>query len=269
MLKNILNTSIFIGLVLALSSCQKVIDIELGTSPSQIVIEGNLTNQLGQQIIKISQSVPYTDNNVYPAVTGANVMVRDDIGHSWTFTESQPGIYTFGPLKGEAGRTYTLIAKINDAKYTASSTMPEAVKLDSLNTKVYSFFGEESHSIEVSYQDPEDKANQYRYIMKINGHLVKQILVDNDRFTNGKGGPRPLFHHTENDKDKIKIGDEVEIEMQCIDKNIFTYWYTFAAQAQNGPGGGVTPGNPPSNIDNNALGYFSAHTSEIRTIIVN
>ncbi len=269
MLKQILYIPIIIGLMLALSSCERVIKVELASSPNQIVIEGNLTDRLEQQIIKISQSIPYTESSNYPAVTAANVKVTDDKGRSWTFKETQPGVYTFGPLKGEAGRTYTLIAKIKDTVYTASSTMPTRVKLDRIKSKEYSYFGGESRSVEVSYQDPENVANQYRYIMKINGHLVKQIFVDNDRFTNGNSGPRPLFHNPENEKDKIKIGDKVEIEMQCIDKNIFTYWYTLATHAQNGPGGGVTPSNPPSNIDNNALGYFSAHTSETSTIIVN
>lgn len=268
MLKQILNITIFISSVLGLFSCQKVIDIEVATSPSQIVIEGNLTNQSGQQTIKVSQTVQYADSNSYPAVKAANVTVKDDRGHSWTFDETQPGVYTFGPLKGEPGRTYTLIVKINDTVYTASSTMPEPVKLDRVNSTSYSFFGNETHSIEVSYQDPEDAANQYRFIMKINGRLVKQVFVDNDRFTNGKSGPRPLFYNSENDEGKIKIGDRVEIEMQCIDKNIFTYWYTFARQTQDGPGGGITPSNPPTNIDNNALGYFSAHSSESKTIVV-
>jgi hypothetical protein len=36
----------------------------------------------------------------------------------------------------------------------------------------------------------------------------------------------------------------------------------------NGPGGGVTPSNPPTNITPVTLGYFSAHTTQSKTIVV-
>jgi len=39
-------------------------------------------------------------------------------------------------------------------------------------------------------------------------------------------------------------------------------------QQSNGPGGGVSPSNPPTNISPATLGYFSAHTSSIKTMIV-
>jgi hypothetical protein len=34
------------------------------------------------------------------------------------------------------------------------------------------------------------------------------------------------------------------------------------------PGGGITPNNPPSNISNGALGIFSAHTTETRSVTI-
>jgi len=270
MLKHIIYISLFITGAFSLSSCKKVININLNTSPNQIVIEGNITDQPGQQTIKISRSVPYTDSNAYPPVTGSVVTVTDDAGHSWTFSETEPGDYTFGPLKGEPGRVYTLKAVINNTTYTALSAMPEPVKLDSLSIKVFEFGGSEIKQVEVHYKDPVNNANQYRYVMKINGIQAKSIFAENDRFTNGNNVTSVLFNNSDNDdNEKLKTGDNVEIEMQCIDKNIFTYWYTLEQQIQNGPGGGVAPGNPPSNINNNALGYFSAHTTETKTITVN
>ena len=50
-------TILVIGL-LHLSSCEKVIDIELETSPNQIVIEGNITDRLESQTIKLSSQFP-------------------------------------------------------------------------------------------------------------------------------------------------------------------------------------------------------------------
>ena len=253
---------------LSLSSCEKVIDIDLNSPETQLVIEGNITDQLTRQTIRISQSVPYTDSNVYPPVSGATVTVTSDQGQSWNFVETQPGRYTSSRFKGEAFLTYTLRVNVNNATYTASSTMPQAVKLDGLGLKVFTFGDEQNKQVEAYYQDPDGLVNQYRFVMQVNGLPVKRIFVENDRFTDGKEATSTLFYNPDNDNEKLKQGDEIEVEMQSIDKPVYTYWYSISQQTQNGPAAGVTPANPPSNIDNNALGYFSAHTTESRILII-
>lgn len=267
MLKQIQNLIFLAVIAIGFCACEKVIDVELSTSAHQIVIEANINTRRGQTI-KISQSVPYTESNSYPPVTGANVSVTDDLGRSWTFTESAPGTYTFGSLRGEMGRTYALKVNVNNTLYTATSTMPTQVPVDSLSMSTLTFGDEQRKQIQVHFRDPYNAVNQYRFVMKINGVQTKRIYTQNDRFTNGNPTIAVLFFIGESDSDNLKTGDKGEVEMQCIDKNMFTYWNTLSEQSQNGPGGGVTPGNPPSNISNNALGYFSAHTSELKNITV-
>lgn len=269
MLKQVKYLSLLIAISFVMSSCEKVIDVKLNTSANQLVIEGNITNQLGQQTIKINQSVPYTESNTYPPVKGAVVNVTDDNGSSWVFAESSPGSYTFGPLKGEPGRTYTLKVNISNSLYTASSTMPDSVVIESLDVKVFAFGSEKQKQTQVHYKDPAGVANQYRFVLNVNGNLSKRVYAENDRFTDGNDVPSVLFYAGKNDDDnELKTGDHVGVEMQCIDKNVFTYWNTLSQQTQNGPGGGVTPGNPPSNISGNVLGYFSAHTVSKKQMVV-
>nr|WP_068888435.1 DUF4249 domain-containing protein [Pedobacter panaciterrae] len=269
MLRKIKYLILLIAVSISICSCEKVIDVEINTSANQLVIEGNITNQLEQQTIKISQSVPYTESNTYPPVKGATVNVTDDQGSSWIFTESTPGTYTFGPFRGEPGRTYTLKVNISNALYTASSTMPDSVTLDSLDVKVFTFGSEKQKQTQAHYKDPAGVANQYRFVLKVNGIQSKRVYAENDRFTDGNDVPTVLFFAGKNDDDnELKTGDNVDVEMQCIDKKIFTYWNTLSQQSQNGPGGGVTPGNPPSNISNNVLGYFSAHTVSKKQMLV-
>lgn len=269
MLRKIKYLSLLLAVSFSICSCEKVIDVELNTSPNQLVIEGNITNKLGMQTIKISQSVAYTEPNDYPAVQGAVVNVTDDQGSSWIFTESTPGSYTFGAFKGEPGRTYSLKVNINNVLYTASSTMPDSVGIDSLDVKVFNFGSEKQKQAQVHYKDPAGVANQYRFVLKVNGFQSRSVYSENDRFTDGNNVPSVMFFNGKNDDDdELKTGDNVEVEMQCIDKNVFTYWNTLSQQSQNGPGGGVTPGNPPSNISNDALGYFSAHTVSKKEMVV-
>lgn len=268
MLKQIKYLSLLIAMSFSISSCEKVIDVKLNTSANQLVIEGNITNQLEQQTIRISQSVPYTETNTYPVVKGAIVNVTDDKGNSWIFTESAPGSYTFGPLKGEPGRTYTLKVNVSNTLYTASSIMPDSVVIDSLDVKVFAFGSEKQKQTQVHYKDPAGVANQYRFVLKVNDNLSKRVYAENDRFTDGNDVPTVLFYAGKNDGDnELKTGDNVDVEMQCIDKNLFTYWNTLSQQTQGSPGG-ITPGNPPSNINNNALGYFSAHTVSKKQMVV-
>ena len=79
--------------------------------------------------------------------------------------------------------------------------------------------------------------------------------------TNFQDGRYVSLDLLENDID-IYPADTVKVEMQCIDKPVYTYWFTLMQQSTEGPGGGVTPANPPSNITPLTLGYFSAHTSQ-------
>jgi hypothetical protein len=269
MLKRFIYPAFFLLTMLLVTSCEDVIDVDLKTSPNQIVIEGNITDENIAQTVKISQSVPYTDNNTYPPVAGAKVVVTDNAGHTFPFTETQPGIYTSKTLKGQYGHTYNLSVVANSTTYTAASTMPNPVLIDSLSIKVITFGGDDRKIVQVHYKDPVDVVNQYRFVMDVNGIITKRIYANNDRLTNGNSVTELLFYQTDEDNKELVKGDKVQVQIQCIDKDIFTYWNTLMQQTQNGPGGGVTPGNPPSNISNNALGYFSAHTLSKKTLVVN
>ncbi|ALR32095.1 hypothetical protein ATE47_16915 [Chryseobacterium sp. IHB B 17019] len=59
--------------------------------------------------------------------------------------------------------------------------------------------------------------------------------------------------------------------MQSMDLSVFNYFKALPGFTLNGKynGGGILPANPISNINNGTLGYFSAHTSEKKTIIIN
>ena len=255
----------FISLTIVAASCTKVIDLKLGNDSGKLVIEGNITQATGPQYIKLSQNVPFTNTNTYPAVTGATVSVTDNEGNTYPFIESPAGTYSIGALAGVIGNTYTMTVATNGTTYTAKSTMPGFVNLDSVTSRPAIFnSGNNLRQITVHFQDPAGIANQYRFVMYVNSVQVKSIFAFNDQFSDGRYSNIDLI---ENDID-IHPGDTVKVEMQCIDKPIYTYWFTLMQQDPDGPGGGVTPSNPPTNITPASLGYFSAHTTQTQTIIV-
>jgi len=254
------------SLGLIISSCTKVIDLKLGNNSGQLVIEANINNARTTQTVKLSRNVPFDSTNTYPPVTGANVTITDDKGDNYQLAESPAGIYTIDRVEGISGNSYTLTVLTGGKTYTAISVMPKAVRMDSLTSanSIFNNNNNDKQDISVHFQDPPGVANQYRFVMYVNNVQVKTIFAYNDEFNDGKYVDIDL---QENDID-IYPFDEVTVEMQCIDKPIYTYWLTLAQQEDSGPGGTVTPSNPPTNITPTTLGYFSAHTTQSITFEV-
>lgn len=250
------------------ASCKKIIEVDTNNAATQIVIEGKITDKLADQHILITKTVGYSDQNIFPKVSGAIVVVTDDKGGSFTFNETTAGVYT-NRMRGVSGTTYSLNVKSEGKTYTASSKMPNNVKLDSIGVTTNSFFGNERKIAAAYLVDPVSETNYYHFNLYVNDLFSKRIYVSNDRLTNGNKLRTQLYYEENDDDDKgLKKGDKISIEMECIDSNIFDYWYALSQQSGRGPNQGTTPANPTSNISNNALGYFSAHTFQKLNVTV-
>lgn len=263
MYKYLFRLAVLLLVVLSHTGCKKIIDIQLRDAKPVIVIEGNVTDNTDRQVVMISKSVPFTEPNYFPAVSGAEVSITDNTGIRKILLEQMPGVYVTTDLKGEPTKTYQLQVKVNGETYTASSTMPKIVPVDSIGIVATTFFDKKYNSVEVYYQDPEALTNFYRFKLWINGVLSNTIFIYNDNFTNGKPVKRELRDF---DNDMV-IGDEIKIEMHGIDEPIYKYW---SGISQNGNRGqaSTTPANPVSNLNNHALGYFSAHAVQQKTFLI-
>lgn len=252
-------------LMTTVTACRKVINLDLGNVSGELVIEGNVINGPGPQIVKLSRNVAFTKTNVYPAVTGANVAIIDGLGNSYPLSEGPAGTYSLNQPIGLPGETYSLAVTTGGKNYSAKSTMPAVVPLDSITDKPDYFNANKGQKIiTVHFHDPAGTPNQYRFVMYVNDVQVKSIFTFDDEFIDGKYVDLDL---EQNDL-KIYSKDTVKVEMQCIDKPVYTYWYTLSQQQIANPGGQVAPANPPTNITPTTLGYFSAHTSQTITLVV-
>jgi hypothetical protein len=263
-MKKLLYLFLISSVILTGLSCQRVIDVDIANATQQIVIEANLTDQKGPQTIKISNSVPYNNTNVYPTVSGAMVTLTNSLGAVYKFNEVQPGTYTINNTKGLYTETYSCTVKVNNQTYQAVSVMPLFVPLDSVGLIGQTFGAKTVKTVTVSYHDPSGITNQYRYLMYVNGVQVKRIFTDDDRLTDGRVVTSALYQQDI----ELKTGDKVDVEMQCIDPYIYNYWFSLSSQNGNSPADSSTPSNPTSNFNNGALGYFSAHTMQRKSLIV-
>jgi hypothetical protein len=257
---------IFAILLFAASACTRDINVNVKNAIGQLVIEGNLTNIIGPQYVKLSRNVAITSTNTYPPVSGATVTISDQSGDTYPFTEGPAGTYTANNLVGVAGTTYTLTVNVGGQTYTAQSTMPSEVPLDSINAQKAAFkAGSNQENINVFFQDPPGVANQYRFVLYDNGTQIDDVFAFNDEFTDGKDVDILLQETTT----AMNPGDTVSVEMQCIDPKVYQYWYTLELESGDNMGQQTAaPANPPTNITPKTLGYFSAHTTQTKSLIV-
>jgi hypothetical protein len=240
-----------------------VIEIDLKDSEPLLVVEGVFNNRTDTQSVRITSSVGIGDSNSSPGISGATVTVKDQDGISYAFRERAPGIYSSRRMRGIPGRTYSLSITHNGKTYTARSTMPSQVTIDSIGFQSTTIFSNSRTSLQLIFRDPPQIKNYYRFVLSINEVKTSSIFVYNDDFTDGKQVTRDLF---DVDVD-LKSGDRVAVEMHCIDPVIYRYWFGLDQNRSRG-GASVTPANPVSNISNGALGYFSAQTQQMEQLLV-
>ncbi len=246
--------------LLFLASCEKDIDLDLDDQSGKIVIEGNITDGTGPYLIKITKSVPYDSPHPYTAIENAQVVVSDNMGQTETLTYAGDGYYVTNTFTTQPGRTYMLKVIAEGQQYSAQSTMPQPVSFEGLDQDSFLVAGETTYTLLPLFTDPPALGNRYLFIYSVNNGSERYFAEFSDNVNNGLPNQRPLLMPNDEDGVKVKPGDTIHVEMQCIDQNIFTYYSALLQILDGGAGSGVTPANPPSNISNGALGYFSAHT---------
>jgi len=130
------------------------------------------------------------------------------------------------------------------------------------------FDGKENKLANVEYNDPAGMANQYKFVRYLNGVKTKGIFINNDDLTDGRHTATKLFiDGNDNKDDKLESDDTVKIDMLCIDAAVYKYWYSME-QSATGEAQSAAPANPVTNISGGALGYFSAHTFQTKSMLV-
>ncbi len=249
---------------MSFASCTKVIDVNLDKTEPRIVIEANITDTVGPNMVKVTKTIDIDKDNNFPGVHGATVIIRDNAGNEEVLTETEAGIYKTATLQGVQGRTYTLTVTIDGNTYTAVSKMPMKVPYDSLGMKeVMTFDGNVPYPT-VFYKDPVGIGNYYRAVRYVNNIPDGELYIESDEFIDGKHREAILFNGDPEEERNLKPGDIVTVEMQCLDKQM--YEYLLEREEADGNSQAAAPANPTNNISNGAIGYFSAHTSETKVL---
>lgn len=240
-------------------SCQKVIHVDLNSSQPQLVVEASLSDS-SADTVRLTRTINFDQPNKFPPEEGAQVRISDDSGNTALLTEESPGLYVSPNPPGIPGHTFLLEISTDGKNYSATSTMPPPVKIDSL-TLTNSFFGR-GKFLTAYFQDSAGVKNYYRLVESVNGVIDNSIRVGDDFLLDGKTNSFMLYE----DRDRVNNGDTITLYLQTIDKPVYDYFRTLVQVS--GDEQGTAPANPLSNISNGALGYFSAYAVRSKTIIL-
>ncbi|MGJ8742975.1 DUF4249 domain-containing protein [Polaribacter sp.] len=156
----------FLIILTGVNSCVEPIEINNITYENFLVVEGNLTNELKNHTIKLSRTFSIEETQTNPE-TNASVLVKDNNGSTFIYSETTPGVYTSTLLfKAEVEKLYTLEITTKNGN-TYHSTPQKIVGFSEIESveskKITKPNGDEGIGIFVKSNNSTDGANYYRY----------------------------------------------------------------------------------------------------------
>ncbi len=137
---------IFITTVLALligiSSCIDEIKLNVDTEQRSLVVDGFVTDSLGDFQLKLSQSsvIGIGNDNILDPIPNATVALMDTDGETYPYVESieSPGIYELFNFKAERGKSYFVDIVLPDGKHYQSTPaeLRSSSKIDNISYDV-------------------------------------------------------------------------------------------------------------------------------------
>ncbi|TWO32022.1 DUF4249 domain-containing protein [Seonamhaeicola sediminis] len=257
-----------IALSLLIISCEDVIDVDLKTAETRLVIDASLSWEKGtlgnNQEIKLSLTAPYFSNTI-PAATGATVVVTDSNNNTFNFIEQgNSGVYQNNTFIPEINGVYTLTVNYNNEIYTATESLKSVVTIDYVEQNNNGGFSGEDIEIKAFYTDPADQENYYLFQFQ-NNQNVPMLVVYDDEFTNGN----QIFGFFSDDE--MKTNDNLNIKISGISKRHYDYLFILLQQTDDESGDpfetqpATVRGNciNQTNPNNYPLGYFRISETDV------
>jgi hypothetical protein len=257
---------ISIILLFAALGCEKIIDVDLNEASPEVVIEGNLSKFPTSAEVKLSKTGSYFGDSSIEKISGALVFIESDLGESYRLSEADVGIYKSFNINPKVGVNYSLKVETEGQVYEAVSMLHPVVAIDTLEYYYDDGFGfmDEGFLVKAVFKDPAGIKNYYR--IKIyegdNGKYEdNDFIVFDDRLIDGNLIEVTLRGNI------FDAGDTVSVQLISLDEGAYEYLNTFKELINVNPGS-AAPANPTSNISSGALGYFSAWSSDLKTVVI-
>ncbi len=275
-----------IALPFLFTACEEELDYHLNTNENKrLVVEGSITNHPNREdTVRLSWTTDYFSEEKSTWINDALVRVYDDQGESQILKNTGKGRYitnrdsmAIGP-----GKTYHLSVEYQGETYDASDEMHSIVEIDSIKWYYQYYKLADDTFYQFSYYGPEspEQGNNYMWLVYLNNNLatdtLREVLFQEDDAVNGQyiNGIDLYWFFDETvkryarEKKQISADSTVyfypdtiqaRMEMFSISENYLGFLYSAMAETAWNTGlFSAPPANVPSNVSNNALGYFYA-----------
>lgn len=265
-------------LISLFSSCETVVDIDLETSQERLVIEALINWEKetsgNEQAIKLQKTIPFFNGEITPA-TGAQVVIANENGAAFIFSETDPGLYETVTFVPEFGVSYTLTIIYNNETYESTETFFPVPEIDEVTQSIDDGFFPEDPEVTVFFTDFAGTENfyrifffQFRLINGVEEPFDMENFTYDDEFEDGN--QLSDFFESED----IIAGDIFRVGVFGISEAFSNYVELIQSQADGSIGPFSTPpvnvkGNIKniSNETNYPYGYFSLMEYDSETLI--
>ena len=245
------------GILLLLTSCEKEIDMDYHTVEPLYVVEASISEE--GAVARISQTQNVTDEIGKRPVSDAQVIISSNYGEQCILNLDSAGCYSSSEIKGVEGREYTIRVQIGNYITKSTSRMQEKFSID--DTYMYK---EQMLEDEVVYYHVDvtgyktDSIGYFYALVTRNGEPYKWAVTGNKGHGDTTAINVGCFVYCDLDKDNkdiLKDGEEIAVEVRKIDKRTYDYLYALHIAERSAS-------NPIRNFTNpSTLGYFSAYHS--------
>jgi hypothetical protein len=252
-----------ITVLILFTTCEKIVYLDLRTATPKLVINAAITEG-SPCTVYLTKSQAFNDNSYSKTVAGAEIILTDEDGNSEILGEvkNMSGLYISSML-GIANKRYHITVKAEGNTHEAGVVIPNSIPIE--ETYIYEIkAGKDSwYSPSFVFHDPVDEVNYYYTILYVNDNFMKSVYLDDDEFRNGLKIHRILFFDKDENNDQdLKTGDRIRIEMQTLDKGIYTFYkHIFSAAVDGGT-------NPITNFTGDVLGCFKGYNTSVACFVV-
>ena len=263
---------LILGLIcLFLTSCEDIITLNGPQTEPFIVVDGNITNVAGEQIIRLTNSQNLLNESVPTPLKNAVVKVTDDLGKTYEFKDiKSEGIYKWIPanksdILGTVGRTYSLEIQSEGDIFKAVSKINRVPKIDSIAYRLDDANGRQKG---VGKPDKGYEAQFYANDLKGVGDCYRIKVYKNDTLMAGEDNI-VVAYDALNTKNPIGDGimfiiplrqvartelyeenDRLKVELLSITEAHYDFWSQFKQELNNAGLFARPAARIPSNVIN-------------------
>ncbi|SHI29918.1 protein of unknown function [Hymenobacter daecheongensis DSM 21074] len=264
-----------------LTGCVDALEVKIPEGRPLLAVEGEITDQPGPYLVRLTKTAPYFEEDALPRVRGAVLTLADNEGHQETLREIGPGTYATSTLRGKVGNQYVLTIRSEGEEYRAETEIRRTPEIDSIRAEFRAKTATQNEGYYILYYGEETPGvgDYYRFKVFHNGILLNQpndLIVTNDEFVDGNyiNGVELTSEKGANDKPFAK-GDRVRVVAESLPRDYFYFLNEMVTQLNNVGLFAAPPANVRTNVrnvqpgsDKAAVGYFAGHTVRADSLVI-